>query len=120
MRLLLDAYIAVAVEAGLREVGIDAVAVNEWMGGEYRTASDEEVLRVAFQDERVLVTFDLRTVPPLLKRWAETGVSHAGVILIDQKTIRPGNVGGLIRPLQLISARDDIPWRDRVIFLRGT
>ena len=36
-----------------------------------------------------LVTYDRRTIPPLLKDWAEEGRPHAGVIFVDEKDHLP-------------------------------
>lgn len=102
----------------LRRDGIDAVALPNWLGGSYRTASDEQILLAALSDERVLVTYDCRTIPSLLKEWAEVGQKHAGVILINQRTFRSNDFGGLLRALRafvLTSSKEN--WRDRVVFL---
>ena len=37
-----------------------------------------------------------RTIPPLLKAWAEEGRPHGGVIFVDEKTISPADIGGLV------------------------
>jgi len=66
-----------------------------------------------------LVTYDRRTIPPLLKTWAEEGRHHGGVIFVDEKTISPADIGGLTRALvelRRIARRWD--WTDRVCFLR--
>jgi hypothetical protein len=66
-----------------------------------------------------LVTYDRRTIPPLLKTWAESGLHHGGVVFVDEKTIPPSSVGGLVRSLAAL-AKETAPWdwTDRVIFLR--
>jgi len=66
-----------------------------------------------------LVTYDRRTIPPLLKDWAEEGRSHGGVIFVDEKTISPADPGGLVRALsELAKATGRWDWIDRVSFLR--
>lgn len=42
--------------------------------------SDEELLRAARATGLTLVTYDLRTIPALLQRWAHLDETHAGVI----------------------------------------
>jgi hypothetical protein len=42
---------------------------------------------------------DRRTIPLLLKIWAEAGREHGGVIIIDDKTISPSNISGQVRAL---------------------
>ncbi|MCX6021428.1 MAG: DUF5615 family PIN-like protein [Chloroflexi bacterium] len=119
MRLLLDAHVSPAVARGLNRADIDAIAVRDWQGGNYRTAPDDALLTAAAADSRVLVSYDCRTIPVLLKEWAETGGNHAGVILVDDQTIRPSDIGGLIRALQLLVDRHrGEHWQDRVVFLQ--
>ena len=89
------------------------------MDGGYNSASDETLLTAAFQHRRVLVTYDCRTIPVLLKEWGEAGQHYAGVILVDERTLRPNDIGGLLRALcELASQRGQDDWLDRVIYLR--
>ena len=37
-----------------------------------------------------LVTYDRRTIPPLLKTWAESGLHHGGVVFVDENGEGPG------------------------------
>ena len=46
-----------------------------------------------------LVTYDRRTIPPLLKTWAGAGRQHGGVIFVDEKTISPADIGALVLAL---------------------
>ena len=120
MRLLLDAHLSPAIARSLQQDGIDAVSLSDWLGGDYRSAPDDLIFATAFRHERVLVTFDCRTIPPLLKEWAETGRHHGGVILIDEKTLRPSDIGRLRRASHaLVAQRGGDEWRDRVVFLRA-
>ena len=120
MRLLLDSHLPVALGKRLRDTGLDVVALSEWLGGDYRTASDDRVLEAALADHRVLVTYDCRTIPRLLKDWAESGRHHAGVVLVDEVTIRPSDVGGLLRALTQLAERSQArDCADRVVFLRA-
>jgi hypothetical protein len=81
MRLLLDAHLSGARVGGqLRERGHDVRALNEERAAE--GLDDEQVLELARSDRRVLVTHDVRTIPDVLRRWAEAERSHAGVILV--------------------------------------
>jgi hypothetical protein len=65
------------------------------------------------------VTYDLKTIPPLLKTWMEAGHAHGGVVFVDNKTIPSSEFGGLIRALQKLS-RDTAKWdwKNRVCFLQ--
>ena len=118
VRLLLDAHVPKAVGDGPRLRGVEAVPVSDWRGGEMRTADDAALLRAAREDRLVLVTFDLRTIPPLLREWAESGQHHAVVVLVDDRTLRPAGVGPLVRALAALAADSGVDWSDRVVFLR--
>jgi predicted nuclease of predicted toxin-antitoxin system len=118
VQLLLDDHTPSVVAEGLRRTGVDAVALAEWLGGLFREAEDELILSRAADDGRVLVTYDRRTVPSLLARWAAGGRSHAGVVLIDEKTIRQDDRRGLIRALRaFVAEHSDEDWRNRVRYL---
>ena len=62
---------AVARQAPGRCRGIKIQAIHNWQGGHFLSASDEVVLREANKQKLTLVTFDLKTIPPLLRLWAE-------------------------------------------------
>ena len=42
-----------------------------------------------------LVTYDRRTIPPLLKTWADESRTH-GRVFVDEKAISPADIGGLV------------------------
>ena len=65
------------------------------------------------------MTYDRRTIPPLLKSWAEAGRHHGVVVFIDEKTIPPSNIGSQIRALAALAKEAaSWDWTDRVCFLR--
>jgi hypothetical protein len=79
--------------------------------------ADEAILEEAAAQKLTLVTYDLKTIPPLLKTWMEA--DHGGVIFVDNKTIPASDFGGLIRALQELSRHaTKWDWRNRVYFLR--
>jgi hypothetical protein len=81
--------------------------------------TDDLIMAAAAAQKLTLVTYDRKTVPPLLKAWAESGRDHGGVIFVDEKTIAPSDIGGLVRALQKLArefAKAD--WANRVLFLR--
>ncbi len=93
--------------------------MNEWEDGEFLGQDDFSCLQAAANRGLTLVTYDRRTIPPLLKTWAEEGRSHGGVIFVDEKTISPSDIGGLVRALSdLHKAMGRWDWADRVCFLR--
>ena len=80
---------------------------------------DELFLPEAIKDGMILVSYDQKTIAPLLKLWAETGVDHTGVVFVDHKTIPPQDFGGLISALcHLWRTEQRADWTNRVIFLR--
>lgn len=119
MRLLLDEHVAATLAKQMRARSVDAVAIPEWNNGNYRGADDEDLVPAAYLDRRVLVTFDCQTIPPLLKRIAEAGERHGGVILVSSHSFRANDIGGLLHALlSLIAQKGDEDWEDRAIFLQ--
>ena len=121
LRLLLDEQISPDVAAGLRRKHKDvkAVALAEWEGGRFLGQPDEAVLTGAATQGLTLVTYDRKTIPPLLKIWSEAERDFGGVVFVDEKTIRPSDLGGLIHALQrLHSDTVSWDWSNRVYFLR--
>lgn len=42
------------------------VSIHHWQDGQFTNQPDERILRAAAAQDRVLVTFDLRTIPAIL------------------------------------------------------
>lgn len=123
LQLLTDEHISPAVsrQAPTKCRGIRIVAMQNWEGGHFLSASDDLVLQEAHKQDLTLVTFDLRTIPPLLRLWAEQGIDHSGVILVDEHTLPPDDIGGLVAALRAVwKTQRDLDWRNRVVFLRSS
>jgi predicted secreted protein len=119
MRLILDIHVPSAVARGLQAVGIDVVTAATWNHGNIRTAADETILTVAAQENRILVSYDARTLRPLARAWAELGQRHAGIILIDDHTFRQNDIGGIVHALRrLVAERGNDDWHDRMEYLQ--
>ena len=121
VKLLLDEHISPVVVAGLRRrnKSLTVTCLASWKQGEFLGQQDSVCLQEAAEQGLTLVTYDRRTIPPLLKDWAEQGRKHGGTIFVDEKTISPADVGGLVRAL--IELARKVPrwnWADRVCFLR--
>ncbi len=104
MRLLLDSHINKATVGALQRrcPRADVVHISEWRGGVFRSSEDSEILAACFDENRTFVTYDQRTIPELLRRWAEEGRAHAGVVFADANTVppdRPGLVAASIENL---------------------
>jgi hypothetical protein len=92
----------------------------QWEGGNLLGKEDFVCLLQAAKQGLTLVTYDRRTIPPLLKLWVEEGRSHGGVIFVDEKTISPADIGGLVRALiALAGEAGDMDWTNQVYFLRS-
>jgi hypothetical protein len=123
LNLLLDEHISPAVGAGLKRrlPRITVYALAEWDNGAQLGRDDAGCLEEAARQKLTMVTYDRRTIPPLLKAWAESGIHHAGVVFVDEKTIAPSDIGGLVRALvELAKAELHWDWTDRVCFLERT
>jgi hypothetical protein len=121
LRLLLDEHLSPDIAEGLRRKckTLTVHGLAEWEGGRFLGLTDEAILQEAAAQKRTLVTYDLKTIPPLLKTWMEAGHDHGGVIFVDNKTIPSSDFGGLVRALQKLfreTAKQD--WTNRVCFLR--
>jgi hypothetical protein len=121
LKLLLDEHISPDVAHGLRRRNrsLEIHYLVEWESGRFLGEDDLACLRAAADQDLTLVTYDRRTIPPLLKNWTEEGRTHGGVIFVDEKTISPANIGGLVRALnELIRETGDWDWTNRIVFLR--
>ena len=121
LRLLLDEHISPQVGEGLRRRQRSLVVhwMGEWESGSYLGQDDSACLLRAAAQQLTLVSYDLRTIPILLKDWAEQGRQHGGVIFVDEKSIPPADLGGLVRALSsLYQQAGKLNWTDRVCFLQ--
>ncbi len=81
MRLLLDAHVSgLSVGGPLSHDGHDVRALDQ--EPELEGLEDEEVLALASEDERILVTHNVADFPEIVREWGGAGHSHAGVILV--------------------------------------
>lgn len=122
LRLLLDAHVSplVARELRARNQEISITSLQEWRDGVHLDASDITILELAYREQLTLVTYDQRTIVPLLKVWAEQEIAHGGVILIDERTIAQHDIGGQVRGLaRLWHADRECDWTNQVVYLPG-
>lgn len=101
LRFLLDEHISATVCSIVRERRSDILieSLLEWRGASLRGKDDDVVLTAASEAGFTLVSYDLRTIPPLLRVWAAQGRSHGGVVFsMRERTVRR-TWPGLPRPL---------------------
>lgn len=121
LKLLLDEHISPKVALGLNQRSPELVvwSMVNWQQGSYLGQPDALCLEAAAEQGLTVVTYDCRSIPTLLKTWAEEGRSHTGVIFIDEKTIAPDNIGLLVRALsELLKEAGDWDWTNRTLYLR--
>ena len=121
LKLLLDEHISPDVANGLhrRNRAIEVHCLLEWEDGRFLGQEDSVCLREAAAQRLTLVTYDRRTIPPLLKTWAEEERTHGGVIFVDERTISPADIGGLVWALtRLARETGNWDWSNRICFLR--
>jgi hypothetical protein len=121
IRLLLDEHISPQVANGLRlrNPTIEVRCLAEWENGRFLGQDDRACLHEAATQGLTLVTYDRRTIPPLLKTWGQEERTHGGVIFVDEKTISPANIGGLVGALsRLVKEAGHWDWTNRICFLR--
>lgn len=116
MRLLLDAHLSGRrVANALRDRGHDVRAIDE-----ERTLdgwTDEAVLELAADEDRIVVTCDVKDFARITRRWAEDGRQHAGCALmvgIDHAAF------GTIRcaiDAAFATRPDPMAWRDHTAFV---
>lgn len=119
MRLLLDAHIsAQRVAVPLRDRGHDVRAADEERGLD--GSADEELLALAVEEERVLVTFDVKDFPAIVRRWAEAGRTHAGCAIIVR--IDHSEFGAILDVITCAIAvyPAQAEWTDLTLFLSRT
>ena len=120
LKLLLDEHISPGVANGVerRNRSLVIYPMVQWEGGNFLGKEDSVCLLEAAKQRLTLVTYDRRTIPLLLKLWAEEERSHGGVIFVDEKTISPADIGGLVRALiSLADEAGEMDWTKQVYFL---
>lgn len=120
LKLLTDEHLSPAIALAVRKLSLEAsmLCLHDWREGHFLGAPDAVVLREAATEGLTLVSFDVRTIPPLLKNWAEQGSDHAGVIFVDRRTYAQNDVGGIARALsKLWVSHGKQEWRNRYFFL---
>lgn len=103
LKLLTDQQIspAAAEQIASKRPEIVIVSLHAWHSGAFLGTPDHTIVGAALAEELALVTYDRRTITPLLVEWGISGTDHAGVLFLDDASIRPADTGGQVRAVIL-------------------
>lgn len=94
------------------------ITIHEWRSGAFLGSQDSVFLPQASREGLTFVSYDQKTIRPLLKSWAEAGIDHAGFVFVDEKTIAPHDFGRLVTSLcRLWRSEKRASWENRVMYL---
>lgn len=113
VRFLADADLNEAIVSGVlrREPSLDFVTAHT---SGLRHKSDPEVLALAAEQQRILVSHDVGTMPAQFFRFTNAGKHSRGVFLVSQSL----DVGTAIEELLLIwLASEAVEWENRLVWL---
>ena len=105
----MDEMYSDTISSELRRLGVDAISIHD--RPQLEGSADEDVMRVAIAERRVLVTNNVRDYAPLVEEFGLRGETHFGVVFTDDATFprtRDG-IGSLVHALAALTAstRDD-------------
>jgi uncharacterized protein YaiI (UPF0178 family) len=115
VRLLLDHDVSgPRVGSRLAGRGHDVRALDQ--EPQHAGLADDEVLRLAAADGRIVVTHDVNTFPAVLREFADRGESHAGASILV--AIRSRDFDLIVRAVEACLARypRQEQWRDMSAF----
>lgn len=118
---LLDEHLDPTIAAIVRRhrPEIDALALSAWEDGAHLGEDDDQLLRAARAVRFTLVTYDQRTIPSLLERWALAEEVHAGVIFVNRRTLVQDDISGLAKALIALWDTDHkLDWGNRIAYVR--
>jgi len=116
IRFLADADLDEGIVSGClrRESTMDFLSASD---AKVRGLPDPEVLRIAAEDDRLLVSHDFRTMPHHFGEFLQATGSSPGVFLVKQSS----PIGDVIEELVLIwSGTDAEEWKNRIVRIPRT
>ena len=113
IRLYLDRHIKKQLAIDVRQRGFDALT-TEAAGMD--TAPDEDQLAFAANENRAILTFNIRDFAPLHEQWTTAGRPHAGILLSQQLGRRRYGVL-LARMLRLLDQMTAEEMRNNLVHL---
>jgi predicted nuclease of predicted toxin-antitoxin system len=118
---LLDEQISpeIAQQIKNKRPDIPIFTIHLWQKGYYLGVSDEIILKAATEERLTLITYDQKTIPPILSEWGTANINHAGVIFIDYSSIPPNNFGKLVKAIiWLWDTQNKRDWQNRIVYLQ--
>lgn len=118
---LLDEQISpeIAKQIKKKRLDLEISTIYTWQKGYYLGVSDEVILKAAAKEELTLITYDQKTIPPILFEWGQANINHAGVVFIDYRSITPNNFGALVRAIiWLWDTQNQGNWQNRIVYLQ--
>jgi hypothetical protein len=103
VKLLLDVHHSPRAAERLAESGHDVVAAAR--APAVATMSDEDLLRHATSEGRVLVTENVADFARIIQLWASTGEQHAGIVFTSPRRFHRGSSA---YPENLIASLDQL------------
>jgi predicted nuclease of predicted toxin-antitoxin system len=109
-----DSQLPRALATALRQRGHDAVHLADWHAGAYRNAADPDLLRLAVPEQRIIITFDLATLPRDAYQFLADGTPFAGVLVLTHSVGQTDIGAQLAAVLAELSRRSD--WDNCVVY----
>lgn len=116
MRVLLDVHISPKnIGSALRTDGHDVSSASD--DPQLQELDDEDLLKVAVSENRIMITFDVNDFPEILHRWGEAGMDHTGCIIVVG--LDHGEFGAVLRSLSRVFSRwpNQREWVNRTAFI---
>lgn len=115
--ILLDADVPPAVAAALVQRGYDAIAASG--SPPLEELNDDDLLREATRQGRVLVTFNVVDFVEVAHRFAHSQEDHGGMVLIHSRSFPRTAIGAVADALdRLIRAREN--FANSLLFLQSS
>ena len=121
LSLLTDEQISpvVAEEITRKRSDIKIVSIADWHNGDFKGKADSAILKMAFQEKLTLVSYDLKTILPMIAEWGFLGESHGGILFVDNYSIPSYDKGGLVVALiEFWDIAKDWDWQNVISYLK--
>lgn len=117
---LTDEHISHVIAEHVRQKRADIriESLLRWRSGALRNTGDDKVLAAAREEDLTLVTYDQKTIPPVLLQLAGMDGHHSGVIFVDRNSLPSNDIGSLVHALIAFYYRyHDLDWTNAVMYL---